>query len=170
MNFSRNSLLSYYQACNSFDPHEISFTDYYYKLFNLKEDCMLRRDGRIKYEGEDVLVDEVMSSADKSQVVLDWLHAIGGSALVEHVFQVFSKDLEGETLHDLKQHLLDSIMRLKIEAENSTKVRSTTICTVRTTRKPVLHPCRQIKLRIPSLPKPRMNSALRRPRVKKFTV
>ena len=65
---------------------------------------MLRRDGRIKCEGEDVLVDEIMSSADKSQVVLDWLHAIGGLALVEHVFQLYSKDLERKTLHDLKQH------------------------------------------------------------------
>ena len=166
MNFSINSLLSYYQACNSFNPHEISYTDYYYKLFNLKEDCMLRRDGRIKCEGEDVLVDKIMSSADKSQVLLDWLHAIGGSALVEHVFQVYSKDLEGETLHDLKQHLLDSIMRLKIEAEKRTEARSATICTVRSTRKPALHPCRQIKLKIPSLPKPKINSALRRPRFK----
>ena len=105
---------------------------------------MLRRDGRIKYEGEDVLVDEIMSSVDKSQVVLDWLYAIGGSALVEHVFQVFSKNLEGKTLHDLKQHLLDSIMRLKIEAENRTEARSETICTVRSTRKPALHLCRKL--------------------------
>ena len=127
LKISGNNLLAYYQACQNYNPDNISCTDYYYKLFNLKEDSLLIKDGPIKFEGENVDTDETMSSGDKCQVILDWLHAIGGPALVEHIFRVYSKDLEGETLHDLRQRLMDSIETLKVEAENAAEIRNVSV-------------------------------------------
>ena len=121
---SGHNLLAYYRARTSYDPDLISPTDFYYKLFNLKEDTLLLRDSSIRYEGEIVTQDEEMSSGDKNLVLLDWLHALGGDALVEHVFRVYCKDLECETLHDIRQRIIDSIETLKIEAENYSEIRS----------------------------------------------
>ena len=123
LKISGNSVLAYYKACHSYDPDTISSTDFYYKLFNMKEDSLLQKNGDIKYEGEVVDKEEEMSSGVKNQVMLDWLHAIGGNSLVEHVFRLYSKDLEAETLHDIRQRVIDSIENLKMEAENLSEVR-----------------------------------------------
>ena len=124
LKISGNSLLAYFKACQTYDEDVISTTDFYYKLFNLKEDCLLIKNSDIKFEGKTVDQDEEMSSGDKNQVMLDWLKAIGGVNLVEHVFRTYSKDLEGETLHDIRQRVFDSIDSLKLEAESLSEARS----------------------------------------------
>ena len=88
------------------------------------EDCMLLTSGQIKYEGAVPTQNEEMSPSNKSQVVLDFLEAVGRSNLVTHVFRVFGKDLQTETLHDMKQRILDSIDTIVMEAENSTEIRA----------------------------------------------
>jgi hypothetical protein len=44
--------------------------------------------------------------------VLDWIDCIGGAPLVDHIFRVFSKDLATETLHDVRQRIIDNIETL----------------------------------------------------------
>ena len=44
-----NNLLAYYQARRSWNPDTISPVDFYYKLFNSKEDCLLQKNGQINF-------------------------------------------------------------------------------------------------------------------------
>jgi hypothetical protein len=110
---------AYYHAKKSYDPTTISHTDFYYKLVNAKEDCLLRTDGDVRYEGIRPQVDEELTACNKSDVVLDWLDCIGGAALVDYIFRVFSKDLGTKTLHDIRQRIIDNIDTLLMEAENT---------------------------------------------------
>ena len=118
---------AYYQAKKSYDPTTISYTDFYYKLMNAKEDCLLRANGEVKYEGEIPQADEEFTACNKSDVVLDWLDCVGGAALVDHVFRVFAKDLCNETLHDIRQRIIDNIETLIMEAENTAEARNVKI-------------------------------------------
>lgn len=117
------TLHAYFLAKRSWNPETISHTDFYYRLFNAKEDCMLSSNGQIKYEGSLPTQEEEMSAASKSQVVLDWLDAIGGPALVEHVFRIFNKELQSETMHDIVQRIIDSLDTIIIEAGGAAEVR-----------------------------------------------
>ena len=60
-----------------------------------------------------------MTPTVKSLVVLDWLDAIKGPVLVEHVHRVYAKELETCTLASLQTRLwknMDSLLR-ECEAE-----------------------------------------------------
>ena len=46
---------AYYKAKKNFDPTSTSYTDFYYKLLNAKEDCLLTSAGGIRYEGAAVI-------------------------------------------------------------------------------------------------------------------
>ena len=71
-----STFLAYYWAKRSWNPETILYVDFYYKLFNASEDCMLLASGQIKYEGEVPRKDEEISAYSKSRVVMDWLDAI----------------------------------------------------------------------------------------------
>ena len=49
--------------------------------------------------------------------MLDWMDALGGVKLVDHTFRVFSKELETESLADLRQRISDNLPSLTSEAE-----------------------------------------------------
>ena len=58
----------------------------------------------------------------KSLVVLDWLDAIGGPALVEHVHRVYATELEAVTLSSLQSRIwkkLDALVREVDTAEQN---------------------------------------------------
>ena len=79
LKLSRAMLHVYNLAKRSYNPETITHTDFYYKLFNAVEDCMILLSGNIKFEGSIPTKDEELSPYSKSQVVLDWLDAIGGT-------------------------------------------------------------------------------------------
>ena len=79
---------------------------------------MLLASRSIKYGGELPRADEEISAFSNSMVVL-----------VEHVFRVFSKDLQSETLHDIHKRILYTIDTLVVEAENTAEARSVNIKT-----------------------------------------
>ena len=57
---------------------------------------------------------EDMTPAVKSLVVLDWLDAIGGPRLVEHVHRAYAKELETCILSSLQPRMwknMESLMR-----------------------------------------------------------
>ena len=49
--------------------------------------------------------------------MLDWMDAIGGAKLVNQTFRGFSKELESESLADLRQRISDNLQSLISEAE-----------------------------------------------------
>ena len=64
----------------------------------------MQRDN-ITDDGEVVNVDGDMTPTVKVIVVLDWLDAIGGPALVKHVHRVYAKELESVTLSTLQSRI-----------------------------------------------------------------
>ena len=95
-------------------------TDFYFTLRNAKEDCLLlsrASGGKVSFGGEIPAEDEDLSPTLENDVVLDWLEALGGNKLVEHVFRVFSKELETESLFDIRQRISDSLPSLLSETE-----------------------------------------------------
>ena len=112
---------TYYQVRRSYDPNgDVSAVDFFFELRNAKEDCLLRcaaSGGSVRFRGAIPAADEELSATMESDVVGDWIEAIGGPSLLEHVFRVFSKDLETETLADVRQRIADNLVSLKVEAQ-----------------------------------------------------
>ena len=95
-------------------------TDFYFALRNAKEDCLLLSEnsgGKVTFAGTIPEEDEDLSPTLENDVVLDWLEAIGGNKLVEHIFRVFSKELESESLFDIRQRISESLSSLISETE-----------------------------------------------------
>ena len=111
----------YYQVKNSWDPNsDLTENDFYFQLRNAKEDCLLLAEmngGKIKFHGSIPTENEDLTPTLESDVVLDWMDAIGGNKLVNQTFRVFSKELETESLADLRQRISDNLPSLISEAE-----------------------------------------------------
>ena len=109
----------YHQVKRSYDPTgNISPTDFYFILRNCKEDCLMKcqeSGGVVTFQGALPTEDEELIPTLESDIVADWLEALGGPELLEHVFRVFSKDLERETLADLRQRISDNLETLQSE-------------------------------------------------------
>ena len=116
---------SYWQVKRSFDPNgDITPTDFYFLLRNAKEDCLLlTRDhgGRVRFNGEFPEEDEELTATLESDVVADWLEALGGPSLQDHVVRVYSTDLEACTLADIRQKISDNLESLMLEAAQQTE-------------------------------------------------
>ena len=99
---------------------ETPSTDFHLALRNAKEDCLLlsrAAGGKVSFNGEIPAEDEDLSPTLENDVVIDWLEALGGSKLVEHVFRVFAKELETESLYDIRQRISESLPSLISETE-----------------------------------------------------
>ena len=108
--------LDYYKVKRSYlkDDKEETMQEFYYRLRDAMEDTLIRSDDKIIDDGGVVNIDEDMTPTVKSLVVLDWLDAIKGPALVEHVHRVYAKELETCTLASLQSRLwknMDSLVR-----------------------------------------------------------
>ena len=88
---------TYFSVKNSFDPNgELIATDFFFTLRNAKEDCLLlsaASGGKIRLNGNLPTEDEDLTPTLESDIVLDWMYAVGGSKLVDNVFKSFSKEL-----------------------------------------------------------------------------
>ena len=116
----------YYTTKHSFDPNgELTPTDFYFSLRNAKEDCLLlcpASGGKVTFQGSLPTSDEELSPTLESDVVLDWLDILGGAKLVEHIFRVFSKELETESLSDLRQRISENLVNLRSEADQQAEL------------------------------------------------
>ena len=63
-----------------------------------------------------------MTPAVKSLVVLDWLDAIGGPRLVEHVHRAYAKELETCILSSLQPRMWKNMESLMRECDNDGEV------------------------------------------------
>ena len=103
---------TYYAIKNSYDQHgDLTFTDFFFTLRNAKEDCLLlssKNGGKISFKGHIPSEDEDLTPTLESDIVLDWMEAVGGKKLVENVFKTFAKELETESLADLRQRICNN--------------------------------------------------------------
>ena len=81
---------SYFKVKHSFVHSEENFlTDFFFALRDAKEDCLLisgANGGKITFHGDLPAEDEELTPTLESDVVMDWLEALGGKKLVEHIF------------------------------------------------------------------------------------
>ena len=63
--------------------------------------------------------DEDMTPTVRSIIVLDWMHAIGGPALVEHVHRAYATELESTTLASLQPRIWKNLSALMREIEET---------------------------------------------------
>ena len=113
--------LEYYKIKMSYlkvDKEE-SKQEFYYRLRDAMEDTLIMRKDNMTDDGEIVTEDEDMTPTVKSMVVLDWLDAIGGPPLVEHVHRVYAKELETTTLASIQTRIWKNMTSLMREIENN---------------------------------------------------
>ena len=107
---------TYYAIKHSFDPTgDLTTTDFFFTLRNAKEDCLLlsrTNGGTISFKGRIPIEDEDLTPTLESDIVVDWMEAIGGSKLVDNVFKTFAKELETESLADIRQRISNNITSL----------------------------------------------------------
>ena len=106
--------LDYYRIKRSWcSTSDESKQEFFYRLRDAIEDTLLTSDTQVTEFGKEITEDEDMSPCINSLVVMDWIDAIGGSALVEHIHRVYAKDLESSTLGSLQSRIsknLDSLL------------------------------------------------------------
>ena len=112
--------LEYYKTKMSYlkvDKEETK-QEFFYRLRDAMEDTLIRSSDNITDDGQAVNINEDMTPAVKSLVVLDWLDAIGGPRLVEHVHRVYAKELETCTLSSLQPRMWKNMESLMRECDN----------------------------------------------------
>ena len=114
--------LTYYQLRNAYDSTGIqSPQEFYFQLRDAKEECLITAASGIKFNKAALSDDEELTACIESDVVLDWISAIGGPPLVEHIFRTFSKELESSSLADLQERIADSLPTLISETEDASQ-------------------------------------------------
>ena len=105
----------------SWDPAgELSPSEFFYALLDTMQDVLLVKDGNVKFDNKPQTLNEDMTPTLRSVVVKDWLLAMGGQQLFEHVCRVYSKDLEIGTLADIQHRITQNLDSLNSELESVT--------------------------------------------------
>ena len=94
------------------------------------EDSLLKtraNGGTVRYQGEFPTEDEELSPTVESIVVSDWLLTLGGAPLQDLVVRVYAKDLETESLADLRDRITDNLESLKAEAAQQSLASTATV-------------------------------------------
>ena len=113
---SSSKHLTYSRLKHSFDPAgNVSHQEFFYNLRDAKENCLVTRAGGIKVDGEVLTEDEELTPCLEGDIIVDWLYGIGGQPLVEHIFRIYSKDLETTSLKDLQERISDNLPSLITE-------------------------------------------------------
>ena len=128
--FTGSKHLDYYRIKNSYSPtSDETKQEFFYRLRDAMEDTLLPANTDVTQYGRQITIEEDMTPCINSLVVMDWIDAIGGSILVEHIHRVYAKDLESVTLGSLQSRIsknLDSLIHeieeQKVAQANRTEV------------------------------------------------
>ena len=106
--------LDYYRVKKSWKPDgDETKQEFFYRLKDSMEDTLISAANNIQEDGKVIAADEDMTPCINSIVVMDWVDAVGGGPLVEHVHRVYAKDMESVTLGSLQSRIsknLDSLL------------------------------------------------------------
>ena len=110
--------LDYFRVKKSYQKtdKEENPQEFYYRLKDAMEDTLIQKGNNIQEYGKVIKESEDMTPTVNSLVVLDWLEAIGGPSLVEHVHRIYSTELENVTLASLQTKIWKNLPALLHEA------------------------------------------------------
>ena len=80
----------------------------YQRILAHIQDNLLRKDGKLKHDGQQVNVDEDISPTVERLAVLRWLEVLDPD-LPSHVSRTFAHDLQTHTLKDLQPQIVDAL-------------------------------------------------------------
>ena len=80
----------------------------YQRILAHIQDNLLKRDGKLKYEGNEVTEDEDISPTVERMAVLRWMEVIDPD-LPAYVARAFAHDLQNMTLKDLQPQIVDAL-------------------------------------------------------------
>ena len=124
--------LEYYKTKNSYlkEDTEESPQEFFYRLRASMEDTLILKSDNLQENGKKITEDEDMTPTVRSLVVLDWMHAVGGPALVEHVHRAYATELESTTLASLQPRIWKNLNALMREIEEKDENVSISRCIV----------------------------------------
>lgn len=108
--------LVYYRLKQAYDPSRQTPQELFYNLRDSMESSFAKKD--LYFDKKKLEADEDFSPTAEATVILDWLHAIGGNALVEHVFRVYTTELETIHLKDLQRKISENLVSLQANANS----------------------------------------------------
>ena len=113
--------LEYFKTRKSFQKidKEESPQEFFYRLRDAMEDTLVLSENNLREYGKMINTDEEMTPTVNSIVVLDWLEAVGGPKLVEHIHRVYATDLESVTLASLQSKIWKNLPALLHEIEEA---------------------------------------------------
>ena len=161
--------LDYYRVKRSWkvDDDE-SKQEFFYRLKDSMEDTLLLQSDNMKEDGRDITEDEDMTPCINSLVVMDWVDAIGGAPLVEHVHRIYAKDLETVTLGSLQSRISKNMDSLIHEVEEQHQQQTTHINRVEYSRPPASSPPFKMQFRQAQPPFKFTPTRMRPPNPKSF--
>ena len=110
--------LDYFRVKRSWnDNGDETKQEFFYRLKDSMEDTLVSREDQIFENGKLISVDEELTPCINSIVVMDWIEAIGGPSLVEHIYRSYAKDLETNTLGSLQTRISKNLEALLIEMQ-----------------------------------------------------
>ena len=113
--------LDYFKTKNSYLKEDADETpqEFFYRLRASMEDTLVQRSDGLQENGKPIIEDEELTPTIRSIIVMDWINAIGGPALVEHIHRVYAKDLETTTLAALQPRIWKNLTALTREIEDA---------------------------------------------------
>ena len=115
--------LDYYRVKRSWKPDgDETKQEFFYRLKDSMEDTLISSADNITEDGRQISEDEDMTPCLNSIVVMDWVDAIGGAPLVEHIHRVYGKDLETVTLGSLQSRISKNLDSLIHELEEQQQI------------------------------------------------
>ena len=106
--------LDYYRVKKSWKQYsDESKQEFFYRLKDSMGDTLISAAHNVLEDGKVIRTDEDMTPCINSLVVMDWVDAVGGGPLVEHIHRIYAKDLESATLGSLQSRIsknLDSLL------------------------------------------------------------
>ena len=114
--------LVYYRLKQAYDPNgNLSPQEYYYNLRDAMESSLIKTGSNISFKG--VEVNEDLGAITEATVIIDWLHALGKNALVEHVFRTYAQDLETKSIKDIFDRISLNLPSLMAQAQNDATIK-----------------------------------------------
>ena len=132
--------LDYFRVKKSWNENnDETRQEFFYRLKDSMEDTLVLSDDNISENGVKIKMDEDLTPCINSIIVMDWVEALGGPPLVEHIFRVYAKDLESNTLGSLQTRISKNFEALLVEMQEFEQAKISRVSTKQSFRTPNHH-------------------------------